>query len=141
MRGYKDWNFPLFDRAERIWKEGGHQPFSPAQMDRVLGYDPAHPITPEHIRHVINLDLQCVLAADAVAVLPGWERSKGACVEVALARFLDLPLYDALTGELLDQLTPNGELFDAPSHAERKHGLPGTGLGYTHEFDPDLAAQ
>ncbi len=40
--------------------------------------------------------------ADAVAVLPRWEDSRGARGEVVLALGIGLPVLDALTGELLD---------------------------------------
>jgi len=36
MRGYKDYNFPAFDRAERILRNMGYHPVSPAVMDRLF---------------------------------------------------------------------------------------------------------
>src|SRR5437870_2742316 len=97
MRGRPDWNFAAFDAAAERWRAAGYQPFSPAAVDRALGYSEVHGCPPEQLRHVIQMDLACVLAADAVALLPGWEASKGSAVELALAQFLGLPVYDALT--------------------------------------------
>lgn len=102
MRGLPDWNFPAFDAAETRWRAAGHQPFSPAQIDRVLQYGPADGSGNggegrAHLRHMIRLDIECILCADAVALLPGWERSRGAAVELALAQFLGLKVYDAVT--------------------------------------------
>lgn len=95
MRGLPNLNFEAFDGAARLWKSAGHQPFSPAEMDRALGY------TGENdsgaLRHVILGDIVAIYSADAIAVLPGWERSRGATLEVALAQVLDLPIYDAIT--------------------------------------------
>jgi hypothetical protein len=131
MRGIEAWNFPAFDAAEARWREAGHQVFSPAQMDRVLKYEPtsADECCPGHLRHVIQLDLACVLASDAVALLPGWQRSRGAAVEVALAQFLGLPLYDAETMQPLKvPTTPWGELSNA-IRAFRANGHTSCGVG------------
>jgi hypothetical protein len=103
MRGLRDWNFPAFDLAERLWRGAGHQPFSPAATCRVLGYalgdgtDPAAPVDDGHLRHVMSMDIACIMAADAIGLLPGWEDSTGATLELALAQFLGLGVYDALT--------------------------------------------
>ena len=97
MRGLPGWNFPAFDAAETRWRSAGHQPFSPAQIDRVLQYGPEDGESIAHLRHVIQLDLACVLNSDAIALLPGWQRSRGATAELSLALFLGLGVYDAVT--------------------------------------------
>ena len=108
MRGHDGWNFAAFYRAERKFRRGGHQVFNPARLARAKGYGPRTHNGDErdHLRHVILTDINCILHSDAVALLPGWEHSKGATVEVAVARFLDLPLYDGETGELLGEEVP-----------------------------------
>lgn len=105
MRGYEGWNFPAFDAAEAAWRAQGHIAFSPAATDRALGYGPDYPSDRNHLSHVILADIAAILAADAVAVLPGWERSQGATVEVSLAQFLGLPIYDAATGDRVFPVT------------------------------------
>lgn len=101
MRSCPDWNFGEFDRAAERWRNAGWQPFSPAQIDRALQYGPetASGEDPSHLRHVIAIDLACISHADALALLPGWQRSAGATVELALALFLSLPVYNAVTME------------------------------------------
>lgn len=101
MRGLPGWNFAEFDRVEKLWTAAGHQVFSPARTCRALGYAPpegsssdSH-VDRQHLLHVIQTDLACIYACDAVVVLDGWESSRGATVEVALAQFLNLPIYDA----------------------------------------------
>jgi hypothetical protein len=96
MRGVPKWNFPAFDAAEAMWREAGHQPFSPAQINRALKYSPEDGTS---LRHVIHMDMACILSADAIAMLPGWEQSSGSTIELALAQFLGLPVYDALSME------------------------------------------
>jgi hypothetical protein len=110
MRGIDKWNAPAFARAAEIWRRAGHQPFSPAAIAIALGYwlrdgedihtSRAAPITAEgrqHLQHVMSMDVACLMAADAIALLPGWENSTGATVEVAIAQFFALQTFDAIT--------------------------------------------
>lgn len=100
MRGYENWNFPAFERARQCWQKAGHTVFCPATTFHGLGYkiEPnGGDVDKEHLCHVMNVDLQCVFAADAIALLHGWEQSSGATVELALAQFLKLQVYDAET--------------------------------------------
>lgn len=107
MRGYPGWNFPAFEEAERRWEQAGHHVFSPMTLARAMGYGPnqntsAEPGSKEgrdHLQHVMLSDLACIYASDALALLPGWESSRGATVEVALALFIGLRLFDADTME------------------------------------------
>src|SRR5438874_2740148 len=125
MRGLPGWNFPAFDRAAEVWREAGHQPFSPAQVDRALGYGPDLGESDSALRHVMALDLACISHADAIALLPGWEDSAGATVELAFAQFLGLPVYDALTREFLNvskkpwRYAPAGIHVNAPPLATK----------------------
>lgn len=107
MRGIPEWNFPAFDKAEDKWRALGHIVFSPAQVDRALQYDPQNGESLDHLRHVIQMDIACIMAADALALLPGWEKSRGATVELSLAQFLGLPIYDAISmARIYPVLTP-----------------------------------
>ena len=95
MRGYPDYNFPAFDRAERILRNRGYHPVSPAAMDRLFeGWGAAPPegiaFTPQDCKRFILRDLVALMDCDAICCLPGWQDSKGAKLEVALAKFLGL---------------------------------------------------
>lgn len=111
MRGLPcgDWNRLSFERAEQEWKAKGHHVISPFTLVKAMGYPldyPCEPGTPEadaHLRHVILSDLLALTHVDAIALLPGWEKSRGATVELALAQFLGLKVYDAVT---MKELTP-----------------------------------
>lgn len=46
-------------------------------------------------------DIESLLQCDMVAVLPGWETSKGATLEVNIAREIGLPVIDAETLEAI----------------------------------------
>lgn len=93
MRGYDRLNFPAFDRAAAELRAQGHTVFSPADNDREKGYDT---MTGQDIRRAcIFDDLEYIIkSADAVALLPGWEASKGVAAEVATAKFLDLEIIE-----------------------------------------------
>lgn len=109
MRGIPEWNFPAFDAAEEEWSAYNHQVFNPAKIATAYGYGPHNCRGEEqdHLRHVIRSDIECIMMCDAVALLPGWENSRGATVEVALAHFLGLPLLDATKPNTVYMLEPS----------------------------------
>ncbi len=97
MRGLPDWNFPAFEEARNRWRSRGHQVFCPAAIFSTLGYETHTGEDRGHCLQAIQIDLACIYAAEAIALLPGWEKSRGATVEVSVAQFLSLPIYDAMT--------------------------------------------
>ena len=53
------------------------------------------PIAAADMRRYMQRDLGIIInEVDSIAVLNGWEKSRGALAEVALARTLGLPIYD-----------------------------------------------
>lgn len=96
MRGITNLNQPTFDALAQRWRDAGWRVFNPSDRERAMGFSDAYE-DPKYLRHVILLDVIDVLNSDAVALLPGWAGSRGATVEVALAQFAKLPLYDAVT--------------------------------------------
>lgn len=102
MRGLPDFNFDAFFEAEARWQGAGWTVRNPARMDSDDGFDPNMSDKlmddPDLLRWFAKRDLKAILEdATAVAVLQGWEASKGACMEIALADFIGLPVYDAAT--------------------------------------------
>jgi hypothetical protein len=102
MRGIKDFNFPAFMKAADELRALGHAVFNPAEKDIEQSGPDAHKSETGDIEAVeaaglfdrrvaIRADLNYIIdEADAIALLPGWEVSKGANAELWLARFLDL---------------------------------------------------
>lgn len=102
MRGLRSFNFPAFNAAATWLRNRHYVVFNPAEHDTKNGFDPiTEDLTGNEdlaargfdLRKALAVDLDYVaLHADAVAVLPGWERSSGARAEVALAHALGLPV-------------------------------------------------
>ena len=104
MRGIPHFNFPAFDAAKSYLIGLGYDVLSPADLDRELdGFDPykAEYETAEgcadfpetmHFDAVVLRDLTAVTQCDAIALLPGWEKSKGAVAEIAVAHWMGKPV-------------------------------------------------
>jgi hypothetical protein len=98
MRGYPEFNFPAFREATRRLRGLGHQVFSPAERDEAEGFDPTKDQALS-LAYYMACDLPAVCRSDAIAVLPGWEKSQGARLEVHVARECGHPVLDAETLE------------------------------------------
>jgi len=93
MTGLPEHNFPAFFAAEERLKKAGLQPMNPA---RNFGGDTERERS-EYIRADLDLLLQC----DGLAMLPGWEKSRGAKLEYLLAWELRLPVFDIATLDVM----------------------------------------
>jgi hypothetical protein len=98
MRGIKHFNFPAFDAARDRLKQQGHEVISPADLDREIGFDEtAFPDDYDWIdlkkigfslEDAIWRDVEAIMECDAIYMLRGWEESKGATAEHALAKWM-----------------------------------------------------
>lgn len=103
MRGIPEFNFPAFHRAAAHLRADGHEVFSPAEKDNerhgvdiskgnVTGDESI--AAQQHgfnLREALGIDLAWICEhAEAIALLPGWENSKGAKAERATAEALGL---------------------------------------------------
>lgn len=100
MRGYKYFNFPAFDAAALKLKSDGYDYISPAQLDRDAGFDP-YVLSDNYdwqdldrigfsLSDAIDRDVDAIKKSDAIYMLDGWQGSKGAKAEKALAEWLGL---------------------------------------------------
>jgi hypothetical protein len=113
MSGVEDFNFPLFFETEKKLKELGYEVINPAHNDgETVEEALASAGTPERPTnswaYYMRRDLPSVLSVDALCVLPGWQRSKGASLEVQVAQALGLPIYVLKGGELTPRVTVVG---------------------------------
>ena len=94
MTGYPGCNFAAFNDAAKRLADAGWQVLNPAdnfggRMD-----------LPREA--YLRLDLAMLAQSDAVAMLPGWERSRGAKLEYTVARELGCAVIDAVTLQPLE---------------------------------------
>jgi hypothetical protein len=92
MRGKPLFNFPAFDKARDELIEQGHEPVSPADIDREHGFDEHAPVEVD-VRECLKRDCVALLDCEAVALLPGWEDSMGARAEAMLAAAVGMDVY------------------------------------------------
>lgn len=96
MRGYPNHNIPAFRAAASLFRERDFVVVSPVELgDVVGGQDSGWP----PIRFLRN-DLQHItLHCNAMALLPGWQKSTGARCEASVGVTLGFQFFDAVTGE------------------------------------------
>lgn len=127
MRGVRFFNYPEFlgakDALETfdfkvLMADLSEQPNETGETDTPL-------------KQFMQHDLPLLCQADCVFVLPGWQNSHGAKVEVHLAFQLDIPVYDITTGRSIEE-GPGDVLDDCPYEQKRpdeepqKHHASGT---------------
>lgn len=76
MSGYEDHNYPAFDKAVEHLRGQGCDVVSPHTHAVGVGWCYA-----DYIRE----DLKMLLDCEAIYLLVGWEKSKGACLEKQVA--------------------------------------------------------
>jgi hypothetical protein len=116
MRGIPEFNFPAFDDAAKRGRALGHTIISPAELDRDHGFNEkgqdgkvnekghSGTVTAAFMRGAAWRDFLAIVGpdmytpgVDALAMLPGWEKSRGAKGERALAEWIGLEVLDAQT--------------------------------------------
>lgn len=90
MTGMQEYNFPAFRAATADLRQKGWSVFDPSENPGNSNLSRAH---------FMALDIRAIVGqsdlfppVDAVVVLPGWEKSRGARLEVEIALQLDIPV-------------------------------------------------
>lgn len=84
MTGIEDFNYPAFSAAAARLRAAGHEVWNPAESDG--GYQG------QARAWYMRQSLQALFLADIAILLPGWERSAGARLEVETALAICLPI-------------------------------------------------
>ncbi|AJG19046.1 DUF4406 domain-containing protein [Cupriavidus basilensis] len=79
MTGFPNLNFPAFHEAARRLRAAGHEVVNPAEINA----DPSTGWV-----ECMRADIRELVTCDAIHLLPGWERSRGATLEVHIAKTL-----------------------------------------------------
>ena len=105
MTGFPAYNLTAFEEAAFAWAADGHEVETPFDANsRVWFKHHGRPFDPHNdtcewndplLREMFAEDVAVLLASDAVALLPGWENSKGATLERTIAERFNIPCVDA----------------------------------------------
>lgn len=93
MRGYPEFNYPLFNDTATMLRKMDHVVFNPAENEIEHG---------RPFSEYMSVDLSMVCYADATACLPNWHKSHGARIEIFVAWKLGKKVLDAFTLAPLD---------------------------------------
>ena len=133
MTGIEYFNFPTFDTYEQVFEGLGYEVFSPAAHDRTLLGRPMNWLPSVEasrgpwvswalsaslknelptLRDMLGADLAWIAKnATHIAMLPGWEKSRGANAEWALAKALDLDIkYYPIDNEMVGAIRKESRL-------------------------------
>lgn len=117
MSGIPEHNFPAFKQAAHRLRRMGHEVVSPVEMDEADGFDgKTEPDTdPGSNRwaEFLARDIIVVVGVDGIVVIDGWENSRGAALEVHVARELGKTIWRF--GEPSTGMRPILEEVHAPS--------------------------
>lgn len=86
MTGLPEFNYPAFEAATIALVDAGYDVSSPHEVNVTVPH--GKPSWLDYMRATIPVMLDC----DAVAALPEWPKSRGAKIEIGLARRLGLPV-------------------------------------------------
>lgn len=86
MSGIEEHNFPAFYLAEAQLREAGYRVVNPASVNQI-----GTPWT-----DCLKKDLKKLLDCDGLALLPGWEHSRGATLEHDVAERLEYPIHTVI---------------------------------------------
>ena len=116
MRGAPFYNFPAFDAARDKLIDEGWIVVSPADIDRVNGFDPKNlpadtdwndvSSLPFTIEDCFDRDMEAVRGCNAIYMLNGWSNSTGAQAEYWCARWLHKHIM--MQEEKVEESTPRG---------------------------------
>ncbi len=104
MTGIEAENFPAFDAAAARFRANGWTVHSPAELSRQhRAANPDRVIPTNGYRDFIPLDIAAIATCDALALLPGWEASRGVKLELHAAELFGVEILDAETMTRVDR--------------------------------------
>ncbi len=105
MSGIVGFNYDGFVEAESAAERDGFRVVNPAKLDRTLGLFPgsdpnAGRVTHEAWKAYMHRDIPHVTECDGICLLPGWEDSVGANIELFVALVTGRRLFKYELGEV-----------------------------------------
>lgn len=105
MRGYEKYNFPKFDRIEKILTDNGIECVNPARISRK--FKEVEILNSENkFNEMVKQQQEAEKTCNALLLLDGWQHSKGVMLELKTAIDLDVQilLESDLYNILIDRL-------------------------------------
>jgi len=104
MSGRPNDNIPAFEDAAGYLRHLGYHIFSPVEMEQMTGQSkPSSELSNNELRRIARQDMLMIAEwCDGIILLPGWEVSKGAKAEYALARWLGMECYELRSHSLYE---------------------------------------
>lgn len=118
MTGYPELNFPLFADVALALRMSGFDVVNPAELP--MKKDPSW-------ADCMRVDIAALVECDSIVMLPGWQQSRGARLELHIARELGLRVYGMHT--LLADLPPS--IPRGRAAAQIKNTTAGTAVAIT----------
>ncbi len=86
MSGYAEHNYPEFNSVAALLRADGYEVFNPAEnVDGGVRRPRSF---------YMRRDIPALMDCDAIVVLPNWQQSRGACLEMWIAIDLDIPIFN-----------------------------------------------
>jgi group I intron endonuclease len=106
MTGHIELNFPAFHAAAARIREAGHVAINPAEIN---------PDASMSWKECMRSDIAALVTCDAIYLLPGYMNSKGACLELTIAKRLELEILNEneveKDGGIYSIVGPKGKLY------------------------------
>jgi hypothetical protein len=102
MSTVQDHNYPEFFAVANELRALGHEVINPAETNGATLEEAIADVlnNPMGWKDYMRIDLRSITQVEALCLLPGWQNSKGARLEVTVAKELGLPLYVLSDGKL-----------------------------------------
>ena len=100
ISGLPDLNRPAFAQAAAHLRALGWLVINPHELEHAA---------PSGWADYMRVDLAAMMTADAILMLPGWEDSRGARLELTLARDLEMRIYYRLEDAWLVDMGARGD--------------------------------
>ncbi len=97
MSGIPEFNAPAFTAFAVKYRERGWKVISPPELDMEAGDFAYESCIKRDMRLLVDAGIQ------ALYMLPGWQKSKGANLEKLLAELTGIPCFDAESGEAVTE--------------------------------------
>jgi hypothetical protein len=116
MRGYKRYNFDMFEKVTKSLRFSGFKVVSPHEHDLEMGLNPDEMMTDEEekefLKEAFSWDVQAIRMGKGIVLLPGWEKSAGARTEATVALFCgkEIWVWDPIDTEQLIRIANPEEL-------------------------------